>query len=117
MAPRGDARTSDRLGALLVRRGAMSGEQLLGALQEEQRRGIPFTTYIAEMGFVGELQIAACVAEHCNLPLLGPRVFDDVGTEAVGFLTRDLAERDRVMPIVLRGSELPVGPSDPPRLA
>jgi hypothetical protein len=116
MASRGGANTSDQLGALLVRRGAMSGEQLLSALHEEQRRGIPFTIYIAEMGFVSEMQIASCVAEHAGLPLLGSRVFEDIGTEAVGYLTKDLADRYRVMPISAKGSELHVGISDPQRL-
>ena len=110
------ASTSDQLGALLVRRGAMTGEQLLGSLQEEQRRGIPFTIYIAEMGYVSETQIAATVAELCDLPLLGAGAFDDIPREALDFVSRELAERHRVVPLRVQGSELHLGLSDPQRL-
>jgi hypothetical protein len=108
--------TSDEMGALLVRRGLLTGEQLLTAVHEEQRRGIPFTVYVTEMGYVSEQQLATCISEQYGLPLVGSRSLEEIPRDVLAYLPRELAERYRVVPLRLDGNEVQVCLADPRHL-
>jgi hypothetical protein len=107
---------SDELGSLLVRRGAITADQLMAALHVEQRRGIPFTVYVTEMGYVSEQQLASHIGEQFGLPLVGQHVVEDISRDALAYLPRDLAERYRVVPLQVDGLEVQVALADPRRL-
>jgi hypothetical protein len=106
---------SDELGGLLVRRGLLTAEQCMTALAEERARGVRLATYVVEMGYVGEVQMAACIAEHLGLEVVSGHALEEVGRDALAYVPRELAEQYRMLPLSLQGNELHVCFADPQR--
>jgi hypothetical protein len=114
--PTGKGVGSQELVRLLVHSGLMTGEQLSGALQAGQRRGMALSAYLVQMGLVGEQQLAACISESYGVPLLDPSALDEVARDALARLPREVAERHRLLPLKVKGNEIQVCLSDPQHL-
>jgi hypothetical protein len=105
--------TSDDLGAVLVRRGMITGEQLLTAQHEEHRRGIPLSVYVIEMGYISEPQLATCISEAFGIPNVGSRALEEIPRDAIAHVPKELAERHRIIPLRLDGNALDICLADP----
>src|SRR4051794_3633203 len=105
--------TSDDLGAVLVRRGMITGEQLLTAQSEERRRGVPLSVYVIEMGYISEQQLATCISEAFGIPNVGSRALEEIPREAIAMVPKELAERHRVVPLRIDGNAVDICLADP----
>jgi hypothetical protein len=111
--PTGKGVGSQELARRLVQSGLLTVEQLNAALQAGQRRGMPLSAYLVQMGLVEEEQLAACISESFGVPLLEKSALDEVARDALARLPPELAERHRLLPLKVKGNELQVCLSDP----
>jgi hypothetical protein len=105
-----------RLGELLMSHGVLQPEQLAQALRAQAMFGGRLGTNLVEMGFVTEDQIAAALGQQLNLPCARPQWVASIPRDAIACLSRDMAERYRVIPLRKEGRELHVGMADPQNL-
>ena len=77
--------SSRQLAELLVERKVLSRDQMITALAEESRRGVPLSALLLQDGIVAEKDLIAAVAQQVGVPLLvameDPR--DDEGSKAL----------------------------------
>jgi hypothetical protein len=114
--PTGRGTATDELGKSLVSVGLLTTDQLRCAQQEDQRKGIPFSTFVVEMGYVSEPQLAGCISETFGLPLLGKEDLEDVSRDALATVPREVAERYRLLPLRMRGNAIELCLADPQKL-
>jgi hypothetical protein len=105
-----------RLGELLMAKGLLTPEQLSQALRGQAIFGGRLGTNLVEMGFVTEDQIATCLGQQLNLPCARPQWVASIPRDAIACMSRDMAERYRVIPLRKEGRELHVGMADPQNL-
>ena len=105
-----------RLGELLISRGLLTAEQLSQALRGQAIFGGRLGTNLVEMGFVTEEQIAASLSQQLDVPCAKPQWVAAIPRDAIACVSRDMAERYRVIPLAKVGRELNVGMADPQNL-
>jgi Type II secretion system (T2SS), protein E, N-terminal domain len=105
-----------RIGELLMQRGLLTQEQLAQALHGQAIFGGRLGTNLVEMGFVTEEQIAACLSQQLGLPCARPQWVAAIEREVIACMSRDMAERYRVIPLRKEGRDLHVGLADPQNL-
>jgi hypothetical protein len=114
--PTGRGNATETLGRLLVGMGLMTDEQLLSAVQEEERTGRALASYVVEMGLLTEQALARHLSEKLGVPLATAEALEEITRDAVTALPSALAERHRLIPLRVQGDELHVGLADPRRL-
>ncbi len=97
-------------------RGLLTSEQLAQALHGQSIFGGRLGTNLVEMGFVTEEQIAASLSQQLGLPCARPQWVAAIPREVISCMSRDIAERYRVIPLKKEGRELHVGLADPQNL-
>jgi hypothetical protein len=97
-------------------RGLLTTEQLAQALRGQSMFGGRLGTNLVEMGFVTEDQIAAALSEQLGMPCARPQMVAAIPREVIGYISRDTAERYRVIPLRKDGRELHIGMADPQNL-
>jgi hypothetical protein len=105
-----------RLGELLMSRGLLTAEQLAQALHGQSIFGGRLGTNLVEMGFVTEEQIAFSLSQQLGLPCARPQWVAAIPRDVVACMSREVAERYRVIPLKREGRELHVGLADPQNL-
>lgn len=105
-----------RVGELLVRKGLVTREQLQRALQSQRQAGGSLLANLVELGAGPDERLAAVVAEALDVPFVRADALDALPPDVVAHVTRDMAERHRVMPFRLDGIELQVCVADPDRI-
>lgn len=101
-----------KLGELLVDAGALSEEQLLEALDEQQRSGGRLGQVLVTRGDITEQQLAQTIAEQQSLALVDLELFD-VDLTAPVLVELKFARRHSVLPVGYDGDELTVAMADP----
>src|SRR5215208_2416841 len=86
------------LGALLLRDGALSVEQLEEALREKESSGRRLGEILADRGYVTPTQISRALAEQHELPFVD-LVRESVDPGAAGLLPESLARRYGAVPV------------------
>jgi hypothetical protein len=97
-------------------RGLLTTEQLAQALHGQTVFGGRLGTNLVEMGFVTEEQIAGCLSQQLGLPCAKPQWVAAIPREVISCISKDMAERYRVIPLKKEGRELHVGLADPQNL-
>jgi type IV pilus assembly protein PilB len=100
------------IGAVLCEQGAVSADDLAAALTEQQRSGRRLGETLLSLQTVSEEQVARALAEQWGYP------YRDLAAqpplpEAVAMVPAEVAERHRIVPVMLEGKELLIATSDP----
>ena len=110
--------SGQRLGQILIARGALSEDQLRIALHEQTRRDQPIGRLLVALGFVPEKRLCEALAENLGAPLadLANTVADPA---ALGLLPRAMAERHRLLPLAYDATQrcLQLAAAEPQNLA
>ena len=114
LAARPPARLS-RLAELLVRRGAMTTDQLAAATAEYRQRGGRFCAVLLRLGVVSDKDLAACFHEEYRIPLIDVTSVEPT-PEALRLVPFELAARHEILPIGVTRSTLTIATSDPSNL-
>ncbi|MBI2266760.1 MAG: Flp pilus assembly complex ATPase component TadA [Armatimonadetes bacterium] len=101
-----------RLGDILLDAGAITKEQLEGALQEQKGTKERLGKVLIRLGYLTEMDIARALEAQLFIP------FQDVSKQnidpkVVALLPKELIEQENVLPISLNGSRLQVAVVDP----
>ncbi len=100
-----------KLGNLLVEEGLIGADQLAEALEAQAREGGRLGTNLVEQGFLSDEQLAHFLSAQLGVPSLTR--LDPIGPAARGALSRELAERHRVVPVRVEGTHLHLAMADP----
>jgi hypothetical protein len=114
--PTGKGVGSHELARLLVSSGLVTAEQLNAALAAGPRRGMPLSSYLVQMGLVGEEKLAACISQSFGVPLLDASGLDEVARDALARVPREVVQRHRLLPLKVKGNEIQVCLCDPEHL-
>ena len=114
LAARPPARLS-RLAELLVRRGAITTDQLAAATAEYRQRGGRFCAVLLRLGVVSDKDLAACFHEEYRIPLIDVTSVEPT-PEALRLVPFELAARHEILPIGVTRSTLTIATSDPSNL-
>jgi hypothetical protein len=105
---------ASRLGEALVARGLVAPDLLTRALaaQQQSQPHRLLGRMLAEAGVISEQQLAATLADWLGLQVVDPR---DIQPEpqALAAVPQAVAEREGVLPLMLRGDTLVVAMPDP----
>jgi hypothetical protein len=105
-----------RLSELLLRRGAITTDQLAAAAEEHRQRGGRFCPLLLQLGFVSDTDLARCFNEEYRIPLIDPTTVEPT-PDALRLVPYELARRHEILPIGVTPSTLTVATSDPSNLA
>lgn len=102
-----------RLGDLLVREGVITEAQLEQALRNQQIFSGRLGTNLVELGFVSETQLATVLSKQLQLPAASVSDFEGIAPEALKTVTREIAEKHRVIPLAVDDRTVRLAMSDP----
>jgi hypothetical protein len=105
-----------RLAELLLRRGAITADQLAIAAEEHRQRGGRFCALLLQLGFVSDTELARCFNEEYRIPLIDPTTVEPT-PDALRLVPYELARRHEILPIGVTPLTLTVATSDPSNLA
>ena len=100
------------IGAVLFEQGAVSAADLNAALSEQRRTGLRLGEALLSLKAVSEEQVARALAEQWGYPYLDLSVRPPL-PEAVAMVPAEVAERHRIVPVMVEGKTLLVATSDP----
>jgi len=101
------------LGAFLVEKGFISGEQLEQALQGQVVNGGRLGTNLVELGLLELDQLAEHLAAVSDLPIAPAEWVETPDPKAILVLPRDIAERHAVLPLYVEDTTLHVAMLNP----
>jgi hypothetical protein len=105
-----------RIGELLLKEGILSRQQLEEALNAQLIYGGKLGTNLVEHGFVTEEFLTSFLSKQCNVPAVGIEKLENIPSEVIKSITRDLAERHKVIPFRKDKRRLDVALVDPTNL-
>ena len=107
------ARSTDRLGDLLVREGFLTREQLAKALAEQQQNpGQRIGLTVVKMGMVAETEVVRMLARQFRMPAVDLARFE-IDTRLLKLIPAELASKHTVLPLKRDGRQLTVAIADP----
>ena len=101
-----------RLGERLIKMGLITNEQLNVALQEKKLSGKMLGEAIVELGFIDEEQLTIALAESAGFEVFDPKS-TIVDGEALRLLSKQDAQRMRVLPLFMHDQSVYVALIDP----
>jgi hypothetical protein len=104
-----------RFAELLVRRGAITADQLAAAAAEHRESGGRFSAVLLRLGLVSDKDLATCFSEEYRIPLIDVATVDPT-PEALRLVPYDVAQRHEILPIGVTPLALTVVTSDPSNL-
>lgn len=87
-----------KLGEALVRDSLITREQLKEALERQVMFGGRIGTNIVERGFMKEADLAAFLGRYFRVPVVDPMLLASIDPEIIECISRDIAEKYRVLP-------------------
>src|SRR6266852_1987449 len=105
-----------RLGELLLKEGILSRQQLEEALNAQLIYGGKLGTNLVEHGFVTEEFLTSFLSKQCNIPAVDAEKLENIPSEVIESVPRDLAERHKVIPFRRDKRRLDVALVDPTNL-
>ena len=95
-----------RIGEILEEKGYVTGEQMSQALAyQKEHREMRVGQILMELGFVTENQVLEALANRLNLEIVEVSQIQ-VDLQAVGMISRELAEKNLFLPVSLKGKVL-----------
>lgn len=102
-----------RIGEILEEKGYVTGEQMSQALAyQKEHREMRVGQILMELGFVTENQVLEALANRLNLEIVEVSQIK-VDLQAVGMISRELAEKNLFLPVSLKGKVLGLVTNDP----
>lgn len=102
-----------RIGEILEEKGYVTGEQMSQALTyQKEHREMRVGQILMELGFVTENQVLEALANRLNLEIVEVSQIQ-VDLQAVGMISRELAEKNLFLPVSLKGKVLGLVTNDP----
>lgn len=102
-----------RIGEILEEKGYVTGEQMSQALAyQKEHREMRVGQILMELGFVTENQVLEALANRLNLEIVEVSQIQ-VNLQAVGMISRELAEKNLFLPLSLKGKVLGLVTNDP----
>lgn len=102
-----------RIGEILEEKGYVTGEQMSQALAyQKEHREMRVGQILMELGFVTENQVIEALANRLNLEIVEVSQIQ-VDLQAVGMISRELAEKNLFLPVSLKGKILGLVTNDP----
>ncbi len=105
-----------RIGELLLKAGILSRQQLEEALNAQLIYGGKLGTNLVEHGFVTEEFLTSFLSKQCNIPAVDAEKLENIPSEVIESVPRDLAERHKVIPFRRDKRRLDVALVDPTNL-
>lgn len=105
-----------RIGELLLKAGILSRQQLEEALNAQLIYGGKLGTNLVEHGFVTEEFLTSFLSKQCNIPAVNTEKLENIPSEVIESVPRDLAERHKVVPFRRDKRRLDVALVDPTNL-
>jgi type IV pilus assembly protein PilB len=104
-----------RLGELLVRQKVISLAQLRSAQEESRKSGDALGRTLSKLGIVTDEKITEFLSQQYRVPAINLADFE-LDPEVVKLVSREVAEKHRVLPVSRAGSSLIVAMADPTNL-
>lgn len=101
-----------KLGEILVKQGLLKSDQLATALDEQKRSGLRLTACIVNLGYLKESQILRALEKQYAVPGVEVSTFE-VDPSVVALITKDICEKNTLIPLQKAGNTLVVAFSDP----
>ena len=102
-----------RIGEILEEKGYVTGKQMSQALAyQKEHREMRVGQILMELGFVTENQVLEALASRLNLEIVEVSQIQ-VDLQAVGMISRELAEKNLFLPVSLKGKVLELVTNDP----
>ena len=102
-----------RIGEILEEKGYVTGEQMSQALAyQKEHREMRVGQILMELGFVTENQVLEALANRLNLEIVEVSQIQ-VNLQAVGMISRELAEKNLFLPVSMKGKVLGLVTNDP----
>ena len=99
--------TRKRLGEILIDRGVLSAEQVMGALQEQKRTGELLGQVLVRLNYATEDDIAACIVLQFRLPFLEVKRYT-ISDEMKALFPASLLTQYQFVPLDRLGSVIAV---------
>ena len=110
------AKTSPRIGELLLREGLVTQDQLNKALAEQRHNGTRVGYNLVKLGFVKETDLTRMLARQHKMPAVDLAKFQ-VDARIAKLIPGELALKHNVLPLKRDGRTLTVAMSDPSAMA
>lgn len=104
--------SSLKLGEILVKQGLLKPDQLALAIEEQKKSSNKLTTSIVSLGFLKENQILRALEKHYAVPGVEVSTFE-IDQSVLSLVTRDICEKNVLIPLQKAGTTLVVAFSDP----
>lgn len=101
-----------RLGEILVKKGILTEEMLEKILNDQRKTNLRFGQYLIRQGIVQEKQIIELLSEQLNIRKYQVNEYP-LDLDLVRYIPIDLAQRNQVVPLRVKGNLLEVGIVDP----
>jgi len=106
-----------RLGEALVKDSLITREQLKLALERQVIFGGRIGTNIVELGILKEKDLASFLGRFFRLPVVNPSELSAVDGEIIACISRELAEKFKMVPFRKERKRLHIAMQDPPSMA
>ena len=105
-------RDKRRLGEILVKKGILTEEMLQRIVGEQKKTNLRFGQYLVRQGIVQEKQIIDILSEQLNIKKYQVNEFP-IDMDLVRLIPIEVAQKNQVVPLKVRGNLLMVGVVDP----
>ncbi len=106
-----------KLGEALVKESLITKEQLKLALERQVIFGGRIGTNIVELGILKERELASFLSRFFKVPVADPTLLGEVDSETVSCITKEVAEKYKVVPFKKERNRLYVAMLDPRSMA
>jgi type IV pilus assembly protein PilB len=101
-----------RLGEILVHEGILTEEMLTKVLSEQKKTNLKFGQYLIRQGIVRENEIITLLSRQLNIKKYDVQDYP-LDIELIRYIPIDVAQKNQVVPLKLKGKLLEVGIEDP----
>jgi type IV pilus assembly protein PilB len=106
---------SSRLGDLLQRRGDLTADQLVRAIEHQREHGGALATHLVKLGFISEEDLLNYLQREYRLPVVDPLSLD-IPRELLGVIPHAIVLKHHLIPTSLARSTLTIAMADPSNL-
>lgn len=104
--------SSIKIGEILVKQGLLTPEQYQAAVDEQRKSGGRFTNAVISLNMLKEVQVLRALEKHYGVPGVDVGTFE-IDPTVLSILSRDVCEKNTLIPLQKASSTLVVAFSDP----
>jgi type IV pilus assembly protein PilB len=106
---------SSRLGDVLQKRGDLTADQVVRALEQQREQGGALSSHLVKMGFISEEKLLSYLEREYRLPVVDPLSLD-ISREVLDIVPQVLVLKHHLIPTGLVRSTLTLAMADPSNL-